>query len=735
MMAQQTTPPSPVPEDGFQHLVPVNVMPPLRRNLLFAGCELLSLRKGETPFSAGDSDDRLYYLIEGRIAFEDEQGERKVVEGGASLPLNPQHPRTATATAHSRATVLHCSRRWFDALLLPPLLFPATEQQVDSDRPGDWLQRLLDGDLFRRLPAASVQQLFSQCEPLVCGRGQTVIEQGGENDSLYIVQSGRCEAVLADINGRVIERLGVFQPGDSFGEVSLLAGVPAAMRVTMLADGALLRLQRPAFDELVRQPLVATVDADSARERLDNGAVWLDVREPGEADAEPVAGAECCVFSNILEGEATLADRPYVVICDSGARSAVAAFVLALRGFQVSWLAGGLAALSGREPAPETATAVERRDPLLLSLRNDLTRLLQHVDNAMHLKGEAEIARREAEHAARRRLEEEQGRLQDQARQVRSMLEQTQQLQRRLVAEKERLYAGLKRREQAVERRISKLNAYIERRVAEERERLEQQYRARETEIDRLQFVQQRAESRVEAEASSSEPEQSREALEAEFNAVGRQLRVAGNEQTRVQAATLTQELVDEMGQALDEAGKEKLAGYQATQSDLNRRREQLEARASELSSAVQDSYFDRQATAAVRDALLQGAEPDGEDDTDETLRAATERYNEAEEAYQQALNAEQENRDALADTEQAESEFMQELNAEIEAWMEEQASSRPSPKQQELISRYEETMQRMQKEAAEAEEQERTRDDLLLSDINAALEQVAEKRGKNTGS
>lgn len=746
MIAPHTSP-HPMPQlagNTFQRLVPVNSLPVTRRNLLFADCELQPLRKGDTLFEAGDTDDQIYYLVEGRIELRDSNRNRTVIEAGNELPLNPFRPRTATARALSQATVLHCSRRWFDSLLLPPLLQPyvTADGTGDKERAQDWLQQLMSSTLFKRLPAPNLQQLFSQCEPLAFGQGQVVVNQGSEDDSFYIIQSGRCEVVHVDGNNNVTERLAVLGPGDWFGEVSLLAGCPGSITVTMLADGALLRLQRRGFQDLIRQPLVEEVNVETAHQHLENGAHWLDVREPAEVENDPLEDTAHCAFDSLLEDAGALeADRHYVVICDSGARSAIAAFLLAVRGFSVSRLRGGMAALRGWTPAEtETGTTIiNGSDPLLQSLRADLTRLLRHVDNAMRLKGDAESARREAERAARKQMEDERVRLRDQALQVRTMLEQTQKLQRRLVEEKDRLYSGLKRREQAVERRINNLNAYIEQRVAEERERIESTYSSHENEIQRLESEKQAAESRIRTDsAADDDKQQVCQALESEFERVSDKLRDAENERSRVRAATLTQELVSEISRDLDNEDQEKLAGYQETQSTLTQQREQLEARAQQLSSAVKESLFDKQASAAVRDALMREAGQPGNDSseedrdcTDDALRAATARYNEADEAYQNALNAEQENRNALAETEEAESKLMQDLNAEIEAWMEEQANQKPSPKQQELISRYEDTMQRLQKEATEAEEQERTRDDLLLSDINAELEQIAEKRAK----
>ncbi len=120
---------------------------------------------------------------------------------------------------------------------------------------------------------------FSQCEPLAFGHGQSVIEQGSQDDGFYIIQSGYCEVVRLDDKGQVSAHLAQLQPGEWFGEVGCLTGCPSSVSIRMLEDGALLRLSRRGFDELVRRPLVAAVDKSCADGQIAEGAVWLDVRE------------------------------------------------------------------------------------------------------------------------------------------------------------------------------------------------------------------------------------------------------------------------------------------------------------------------------------------------------------------------------------------------------------------------------------------------------------------------
>ncbi len=729
-------------DPAFQQLQPLAALSAVRRQLLFSQAELQPLHKGTRLFEAGAVDQIVHYLIEGRVELRSSDARRQI-EAGDCLPLAPLQPRLATARAISEGSVLCLDRGWFDALLLPALLQPLLAADQASDETTDWLQRLLDSPLFKCLPAANLQQLFSQCEALAYSADQTVVEQNSHDGAFYIVQSGHCDVTYCDERGRVLETIAQLGPGDWFGEVSLLAGVPHSMTVTMHSEGALLRLPQRAFDELLSLPLFDRLDDALARDYLQQGAQWLDVREAAEVEADPQEGARHVAMTDLVNGHHTLdKDKHYLVVCDSGARSAVAAFMLAVQGYSTSWLQGGLAVARGHDgplPESEEVTVNNNSDPLLQSLRNELTGLLRQVDNAMRLKRDAEAARREAERAAVAQMNAERERLNTQSRQVREMLEQTQQLQKRLVEEKQRLYAGVRQREQAMERRVSNLNALIEKRVAEERERIAEQYRAREAEIERLQQEKQTAEKRLHGISNSDGSDH--DALEAEFDRFNDDLQ-ASEEQRRQAQTEAAHELVSQLGSELA-VSNEDLSGYQNSKEKLNREREQLQSQAQKLSARVQQTLIDKQATQAVRQALQEEAAADTDTDNndeqdsdpDAALRAATVRYEEAEQAHQHALDEQQENAAALARTEQAESELLEDMSAEIENWLQEQAQQPRSAKQEALIQRYEATMQRMQKEAAAAEEQERTRDDLLLSEINAELETIAESRAKNNGS
>lgn len=749
--------PGTLSDDLLQQLIPMDQLSRSRRALLFEHAELQPRRRGTDLLAEADLGRNVLYLIEGQIELQDPERGRIRIEAGsdvARLPLFPLLSMPDSAKALTAVTLLRCDRAWLDSLMLPPLLLPFchSREHTGADA-GDWLQQLLQTRLFQELPTPSMQQLFSRAEPLACGAGQTVIRQGEHGDCFYIIQSGSCEVAQLDSNEKVIHTFAELGAGSWFGEVPLLSDTLSSVNITMRREGALLRIDRETFNDLVRTPLVKSMDSESAQSRADSGARWLDVREPVEFEAQHRPAALNCRLADILANRtpALRLGQHYIVCCDSGRRSAIAAWLLALRGYTVSWLRDSA---SGAEyvAVESTDPAAVRTDPLLRALRGELTRLLQQVDTAMRIKHEAEDARREAERVVRTRLDEERSQLDEQAVQVRNMLTQTQQLQQRLVHEKDKLYAGLRERERAIQERVNSLNEYIEARVTEERERLEAHYRDRESEIQRLQQEKADAESRLQTlQAGSDNPDcatgsgasgsvpGNHDELEQEFMLYDQALRIADQERAHNRAAQTA--MSGQMHALMNELGHQAPTHIDAARERLQRRREALESNARKLNVQVEQTLLEKQATHAVHEALQreaeelgqQGDETSGDDANVIAARAqaevATDRYNRAEQAHATALAAKERNDADLAEANKAEQELLQELNVELETWLKEEAKRPRSLRQQGLIRNYEETMQRLQEEAANAEENERTHDHLLLSEINAALEDLATKK------
>jgi rhodanese-related sulfurtransferase len=168
-----------------------------------------------------------------------------------------------------------------------------------------------------------------------------VIKEGDEGDFYYVIESGRYQVERLVGGAKVV--LAELKSGDAFGEEALVSEAKRNASVLALGEGELLRLGRNDFNELLREPLLKRSAFEEAAERVRRGALWLDVRYPSEYQYDKLPGAINVPLAEVRNMFAVLdRSKEYVAYCQSGRRSAAAAFLFAQRGFKVWLLEGGL---------------------------------------------------------------------------------------------------------------------------------------------------------------------------------------------------------------------------------------------------------------------------------------------------------------------------------------------------------------------------------------------------------
>jgi CRP-like cAMP-binding protein len=151
----------------------------------------------------------------------------------------------------------------------------------------------LNVDIFSPLTDAERDFLASSLSSAVFGRGEEIIRQGEQGDSLFVIQRGRVE-VLVTSGGEqeVVDTLGV---GSVFGEMSLLTGSPRSATVRAVEDTEVVPVTVGAFRQIVeKNPAVleaVTGVISRRRSRLDEAI--------HEAEAE--AAARLSLHSDLLE--------------------------------------------------------------------------------------------------------------------------------------------------------------------------------------------------------------------------------------------------------------------------------------------------------------------------------------------------------------------------------------------------------------------------------------------------
>ena len=171
------------------------------------------------------------------------------------------------------------------------------------------------------------------------------MREGDAPDNFYVIREGTA-AVSKTLDGAQ-QVVAYLREGDVFGEDALLANAPRNATVRMLQGGRLMKLSREAFNGVLKPPMVSWVLPQQAASMVAEGVKLVDVRMPEEFALRSIHGAANVPLYRLREdmpGQLPEGGR-VLVYCNTGERSAAAAFILNSMGYDVSALHGGLGAM------------------------------------------------------------------------------------------------------------------------------------------------------------------------------------------------------------------------------------------------------------------------------------------------------------------------------------------------------------------------------------------------------
>lgn len=114
-----------------------------------------------------------------------------------------------------------------------------------SEPPSEQLQMLIQLDLLGGLAPTTLEKLAARSEIVSVPAGAVVIDEGQLADRFYVVIDGELEVTAGGVP------LNTLAPGDCFGEVGLMRGVPRTASVRALTAARLVSLAGPAFVDAV----------------------------------------------------------------------------------------------------------------------------------------------------------------------------------------------------------------------------------------------------------------------------------------------------------------------------------------------------------------------------------------------------------------------------------------------------------------------------------------------------
>ncbi|MEZ0231928.1 MAG: cyclic nucleotide-binding domain-containing protein [Methylophilaceae bacterium] len=308
------------------------------------------------------------YLIKGELGLQFADGTKKVMRGGgeaAKHPIDANRNGLQNTIALTDIEIIRIDLDLLDIMMtwdqLADLEKPALEKTsitLDSSMRGTsaWMNDTgafsadkLQNGVFSRLPSANIDEMFRRMTSIDVKAGQVIIAQGAEGDYYYLIEHGIAIVSRVPEPGKSAIVLAELKAGDTFGEEALVSDNKRNATVTMKTDGSLLRLKKSDFVELLKAPLISQVNISEAKEMVQSGAIWLDVRSPSEYSFEHLPNALNIPLNEIRSSmqDKLKKGQRYIVYCQTGRRSSAAAFIMIDRAFDVFILRDGL---SGARP-------------------------------------------------------------------------------------------------------------------------------------------------------------------------------------------------------------------------------------------------------------------------------------------------------------------------------------------------------------------------------------------------
>ena len=349
-------------------LEPIAAFGAARLRELLDYCHTENIARGTDPFKAHGLAGQSVYLVRGEIELIYQDGNRVVVNAHsewAKHPLGKRQPNIVGATALTDSQLLRIDDDLLDRMVtwdqfashdLAGVSHDPSASESPPDADGN--KRLPTANLFgaenlksgpfAHLPTANIGELLQRIEAVAVWAEDVIIREGDEGDYYYLIDTGRAQ-VTRRVGG-VDMVLADLKAGDVFGEEALISEAKRNATVTMQSNGVLLRLGRQDFLALLQEPLLHKVGYVQAQKNVAEGAVWLDVRHPPEYRYDRLPGAVSVPLNDIRNAIGVLdKDKKYIAYCQSGRRSAAAAFILAQAGYDVQVLEGGLWSVSAAE--------------------------------------------------------------------------------------------------------------------------------------------------------------------------------------------------------------------------------------------------------------------------------------------------------------------------------------------------------------------------------------------------
>ena len=266
-------------------------------------------------------------------------------DGFGEMALLTCSPRCCSVRAKTDVNLLKLLKADFDEIVgMDSAFSQMVEHKIRSYSQFNHMKTLQP---FALLEPKKMEAFISKLVEKEYPAGAEVIKQGDTGYIYYIIKSGRVEVIKKNIDD-IPEKVSELEEGEGFGEEALISDLPRNATVKTLTDTVVWTLAKPDFDDIMKASFLEEVFPEDVFDIQNREVSYLDVRMPIEYEEEHIPKARLVPMDELRKKYGTLnQDTEYYVYCQSGLRSASAAFLLNSQGFKAKSIKGGLFAWTG----------------------------------------------------------------------------------------------------------------------------------------------------------------------------------------------------------------------------------------------------------------------------------------------------------------------------------------------------------------------------------------------------
>ncbi len=347
---------------SLKQLEPLARLTPNRLNELASICIVEAISQDLDPMRMNTQFAQSVYLVRGELGIRYVDGSKAKLRAGSDVsrhPINSGRLQIKNTIALTPIEVVRIDTDLLDIMMTwdqlsnhnpsevmhsPQKVSGETHQRTTADWLADttvFSASALQSGVFSHFPPANIEEMFKRMVKVAVTAGQVMIKQGAEGDYYYLIERGTA-LVMREKQGDS-EVLAELAAGTGFGEEALVSDNKRNATIVMKTDGELLRLNKTDFIELLKAPIIHLISSATAKEKATQGAVWLDVRFASEYHFDHLPYAFNAPLNELRNIAPTLdKQKEYIVYCQTGRRSAAAAFILAQHGLKTVVLEGGM---------------------------------------------------------------------------------------------------------------------------------------------------------------------------------------------------------------------------------------------------------------------------------------------------------------------------------------------------------------------------------------------------------